>query len=140
MLNFESSRAAGEDVLTQCMPRHEDGTAILEADVDHVDLVVMTSAQVDGLGEADPYWSKSGLNPATLFVSPPVAWDLDSVGYNFEHRLAWEDDDDTGQMFAPSAGSTVHLYFFLWRINGLGPAVVHHAASFVYAPRWAVSP
>lgn len=119
-----SHRACGEDTVTRFMARDEDGNAILDTDVESIDIVAQRR------GEPEPFWIQRGVLPADLYQTTPQPWGADSIGYLWEHRMAWHQEDEEGDGYEPARGTTVTLYFFLRRAAPLGPVVVQHSATY----------
>jgi len=131
---FTSSRFVGAGTISRFTARDEDLDALLDSDVDHIDVVALKG------DNPEPYWQKQNLTTASLYQGSPQAWDQDAIGYLWEHRIAWLQEDDTGVQFEPAGGQTVSIFFYLWRTGGLGPAIVLHEANYVGSPRFAVAP
>lgn len=129
---IRSTRAAGADTVTRFMARDEDQVALLDSDIDHIDILVMRR------GDVEPFWQKKGLPASALYQGSPQAWEKDDIGYLWEHRLAWYAEDDYGERYEPASGSTVKVFFWLWRTGTLGPVVVKHVAGYDGSPRAAL--
>jgi hypothetical protein len=122
------ARFLGSDVVTRFMARDEDDAAVLDTDIERIDVIAIRR------GESEAFWVKRGLDTDDMYQGSPQPWDLDSTGYLWEHRLAWGAEDDNGERFEPWTGGRVDLYFWMHRAAPLGPVVVLHEAGFRASP------
>lgn len=122
------ARFLGEDVVTRFTARDEDDEALLDDDVESIDIIAMRR------GEPEAFWVKRGVDVDDLYQGSPQPWSLDSTGYLWEHRLAWGAQDDRGERFEPWTGGLVDIYFWLHRPAPLGSVVVLHEAGFRSSP------
>lgn len=107
MIFYAESRSPIETIPIRAYPRHADGTQVLVADVDTVDVFVYEP------GWDDPIWIARDQATADFLSDTPstVGWTADTTGWTFHHDLAY--GADSTPVFYPSPGTTITIHYVL---------------------------